>query len=101
MRGQTITCAAMQGEVLGARHSTRPHRHSRAGGKPQGGDSRARQTVIADLIRNPEGRGDAGETRQHNHQSPSPLMGEESKVRVKTMLIHRHVIAGLIRNPEG
>ena len=31
---------------------------------------------------------------------PSPLMGEESKVRVKTMHQHRHVIADLIRNPE-
>ena len=29
------------------------------------------------------------------------LMGEESKVRVKTMPQHRHVIADLIRNPEG
>ena len=28
-------------------------------------------------------------------------MGEESKVRVKTMPPHRHVIADLIRNPEG
>ena len=38
--------------------------------------------VIADLIRNPEVRGRAA-TRQNNNQSPSPLMGEESKVRVK------------------
>ena len=39
--------------------------------------------VIADLIRNPEGR--TGQTtRQHQPtESPSPLMGEESKVRVK------------------
>ena len=39
------------------------------------------QTVIADLIRNPEGkRQGAGETSQHQPtESPSPLMGEESK----------------------
>ena len=38
--------------------------------------------VIADLIRNPEGRqGDTGEQANTN-QYPSPLMGEESKVRV-------------------
>ena len=35
------------------------------------------------------------------NQIPSPLMGEESKVRVKTMHQHRHVIADLVRNPEG
>ena len=32
---------------------------------------------------------------------PSPLMGEESKVRVKKMPQHRPVIADLVRNPEG
>ena len=43
-----------------------PHRHSRAGGKPQGGCVVA---VIADLIRNPEGRqGDAGEQDNTNHR---------------------------------
>ena len=41
-------------------------------------------TVIADLIRNPEVKGVRGNNKTTN-QSPSPLMGEESKVRVKTM----------------
>ena len=58
--------------------------------------------VIADLTRNPEGAAHhAGETRQHNQPySPSPLMEEESKARMKMMHQHRHVIADLIRNPE-
>ena len=40
--------------------------------------------VIADLIRNPEGRQcDAGENKTTpTNRIPSPLMGEESKVRV-------------------
>ena len=61
--------------------------------------------VIADLIRNPEGRrrvavilalrqypqGGRVTTRQHQPPIPSPLMGEESKVRVnKTVPPHRH-----------
>ena len=59
------------------------HRHSRVGGKPQGG--RGRHTGFKavstgwDVTR---GRQQA----QSNHQSPSPLMGEESKVRVTTSL---------------
>ena len=61
---------------------TSPHRHSRLGGNPQGGRAtRASKTTQT--------------------ESPSPLMGEESKVRVKTTHHHRHVIADLIRNPEG
>ena len=41
-------------------------------------------TVIADSIRNPEGRGQ-GRQQDKPTNSPSPLMGEESKVRVTTM----------------
>ena len=56
--------------------------------------------VIADLIRNPEGQGVWATTSPNQPYYPSPLMGEESKVRVKTMHQHRHVIADSIRNPE-
>ena len=58
-----------------ARHSRVPHRHSRVGGKPQGGRvTRAKQDntntrpVIADLIRNPEGQGQ----QQDNSNQPNP-----------------------------
>ena len=75
--------------------------------------------VIADLIRNPEGwMGNShaeylldttvaqartgfkavstgwGDKKTNQPESPSPLMGEESKVRVKTMHQHRY-------NPEN
>ena len=61
-----------------------PYRHSRVGGEPQGGCVVA-VPVIADLIRNPEGGGRV--TRMNKTTPtiyPSPLMGEESKVRVKS-----------------
>ena len=61
------------------------HRHSRVGGNPQGGvTTRQHQPprpVIADLIRNPEGW--QGNNKSKPTTFPSPLMGEESKVRVK------------------
>ena len=39
--------------------------------------------VIADLIRNPEVKGRAYNKTTQPTESPSPLMGEESKARVK------------------
>ena len=38
--------------------------------------------VIADLIRNPEVKGRAENKTNQPTESPSPLMGEESKARV-------------------
>ena len=48
-----------------------------------------------------ESTGRGGNKTTQPPKSPSPLMGEELKARVKTMHQHRHVIADLIRNPEG
>ena len=54
---------------------------------------RAPFTVIADLIRNPEGRGRGHDIKtKQPTKSPSPLMGEESKARVNKINQHRPVI---------
>ena len=63
-------------------------RHSR---EPSPSFPRRRETT---------GRGEGGQQAKTTDQVPSPLMGEESKVRVKTMPQRRPVIADLIRNPE-
>ena len=87
------------------RHSHVRHRHSRVGGNlqgvvarqtvilalrqyPQGGadnNTNQHRHVIADLIRNPEGQGvRSNKKTTPTTNSPSPLMGEESKARVNT-----------------
>ena len=46
-----------------------------------------RSIVILDLIQNPQG---GAENKTNQPIIPSPLMGEESKVRVTVMRKHRH-----------
>ena len=55
-------------------------------------------SVIADLIRNPEVKGGAYINTTQPTESPSPLMGEESKVRVIARQSHHRVIPSKTRN---
>ena len=64
---------------------------SRAGGNPQGVPGQARQTVIADLIRNPEGQCHGTPVMLASRQYPQGVDGRTPQT----------VIADLIRNPEG
>ena len=47
---------------------------------------------------NPQGGATGTTPRQNNRHTPSPLMGEESKVRVKTRQPHQRVIPSKARN---
>ena len=49
-------------------------------------------TVIADLVRNPEVRRPGRQQANTTYRIPSPLMGEESKVRVIARQSHHTVI---------
>ena len=75
-----MTVGCIVGGIYASMGTTDGVRHSRVGGNPQGGGE--------------------GETRQLNLH-PLSLDGRGIKGEGENDATHRHVIADLIRNPEG
>ena len=79
--GMTVMRCRIDGDALSCRYSH--------GGAPH---------VIADLIRNPEVRWTDRQQSKTTNRIPSPLMGEESKVRVKQAKTTNRIPSPLIKN---